>query len=111
MRFTRGEVTFISEMLLGLTGAVCHSSGRTEQEEQLRRRHRLGDRSEWETSFLSKHGRLSLSPVRADYRTVDARKVDCFGITGGRSNRVRQAEDTYIKIDRSKVFNQSWSLD
>ena len=106
-----GRFGFISEIMLSLTGAVRHSNGRTEEEEQLRRRHRLGDRSEWETSFLSKHGRLSLSPVKADYRTLDARKVDCFGITGGRSNRVRQAEDTYINIDRSKVFNQSWSLD
>ena len=49
--------------------------------------------------------------MKGDYRTIDAKKVNCFGITGGRSNRVRQAEDTYIRIDRSKVFNQSWSLD
>eukprot|EP01043_Picozoa_sp_COSAG02_P062802 COSAG02_NODE_8755_length_2454_cov_5.405096_3_plen_78_part_00 len=77
----------------------------------MRRRHKIGDRSEWEDSFLNAHGRASLSPVKGDYRTIDAKKVNCFGITGGRSNRVRQAEDTYIRIDRSKVFNQSWSLD
>jgi hypothetical protein len=46
-----------------------------------------------------------------DYGTLDAKKVNSFGITGGRSNRVRQAEDTYVRIDRSKVFNQSWSID
>ena len=88
------------------------SNGRTEEEKQLRSKHKVGDRSDWEGSFLSKHGRLSLSPVKGgDYGTLDAKKVNSFGITGGRSNRVRQAEDTYVRIDRNKVFNQSWSID
>lgn len=96
---------------ISLISAECRSDGRSEEEEQLRRRHKIGDRSEWKSAFLSKHGRLSLSPVQDDYHTLDARKMDRFGITGGRSNRVRQAEDSYIRVDRSKVFNQSWSVD
>ena len=51
------------------------SNGRSEEEDQLRRRHKLGDRSEWESEFLNKHGRYSLSPVRDDYKTLDAKCV------------------------------------
>lgn len=30
-------------------------------------------------------------------------------MTGGRSNQMKQQENTFIRADRDKVFNQSWS--
>ena len=96
---------------MGFGLAQSQSSGRSEEEEALRRRHKVGDRSEWETDFLHKHGRDELSPVRSGYKTLDAKKHDAFGITGSRNNRVRQSQDVGVRIDRSKVFNQSWSVD
>ena len=44
----------------------------------------LGSRQEWESEFLQRHGRRSLSPGRAsDFGMLDAGKLDFFGtITG-----------------------------
>ena len=71
----------------------------------------LGSRQEWESEFLQRHGRRSLSPGRAsDFGMLDAGKLDFFGtITGGRTNRIKQSTEVPILIDRSKVFNQSWA--
>ena len=72
----------LSLTLAPFSSSLCHrismwscSNGRSEEEDQLRRRHKLGDRSEWESEFLNKHGRYSLSPVRDDYKTLDAKCV------------------------------------
>lgn len=92
-------------------GEFIEGNGRTEEEEALRRRHGVGDRSEWEADFMNKYGREELSPSRNSLQTMNAGKHDAFGITGGRNNRIRQSMDVGVRIDRSKVFNQSWSVD